>query len=185
MPERMAAGDAAMIPLAQAALSEAEGRLAPAGPTDFRRELTACLMLCAPAGMAEEDRREWLIAAWGTLQGIPADLLAAGAQAARRRCTHPSQIVPAILETAEPLWRIRRADRQRVTGALARMRGPARPAEPRCTPAQARRIIEALGLDVPAPGARPPRPSVPDWLRERIAAAATPETNTAIPNEDQ
>lgn len=76
--------------------------LRPASEADFRRELTACLSLAAPTGMNAQDRKEWLIAAWGTLKHLPADMLAAGCRKARETCDHPSKIVPAILaETSD------------------------------------------------------------------------------------
>jgi len=82
--------------------------LAPATPTEFRNELTSCLALVAPTGMAEDDRREWLRVAWGTLGHLPADLLARGCRKARETCDHPSKVVPAIMaETEEPM-RVRR-----------------------------------------------------------------------------
>lgn len=73
----------------------------------FRNELTACLALTAPAGMTEENRRDWLSVAWLTLKDIPPDLLAWGATKARMVCDHPSKIVPTIIaETAERMcWR--------------------------------------------------------------------------------
>lgn len=58
--------------------------------------------------MSEDDRREWLLAAWGTLQGIPADLLARGCQTARETCDHPSKLVPAILAEVKQAWAWRR-----------------------------------------------------------------------------
>lgn len=87
--------------------------LRPATTDDFRRELTACLSLVGAAGMSEDDRREWMIAARGTLRDIPADLLERGCQAARRTCDHPSKIVPAILAEVDQAWRWRKENRVR------------------------------------------------------------------------
>jgi hypothetical protein len=42
-----------------------EKELEPATKADFRRELTACLALVAPSGMATEARREWLTGGMG------------------------------------------------------------------------------------------------------------------------
>lgn len=82
-------------------------RLAPATDEVFRNELTACLALVVPAGMTEESRRDWLAVAWGTLKHLPADLLRAGCDEARKTCDHPSKLVPAIVAYAEPLLRQR------------------------------------------------------------------------------
>src|SRR3954463_16539688 len=71
--------------------------LAPASRDDFRRELTSCLALCAPAGFDETTRREWLTAAWATLKDVPADLLARGCRVARTYSDHPSKIIPSIM----------------------------------------------------------------------------------------
>lgn len=87
-------------------------RLQPASNEAFRNELTACLALVVPVGMTEESRREWLSVAWATLSHLPADLLAIGAQAARRSCDHPSKIVPTIIsETRDLLERRRESSR--------------------------------------------------------------------------
>jgi hypothetical protein len=75
--------------------------LAPASNTQFRDELTACLILVAPVGMTEEAKAEWLAIAWRTLNHLPADLLAAGCIEARKTADHPSKIVPAILSYAD------------------------------------------------------------------------------------
>lgn len=73
----------------------------------FRNELTACLALVAPAGMTEEGRRDWLTVAWSTLKDIPPDVLIVGAEAARRKCDHPSKIVPTIIEETAQMVRWR------------------------------------------------------------------------------
>lgn len=87
--------------------------LRPASEDDFRRELTACLALCGAASMSTEDRREWLLAAWGTLADIPADLLARGCAKARQTCDHPSKIVPAIVAEVRQAWDWRKENRVR------------------------------------------------------------------------
>jgi hypothetical protein len=75
--------------------------------TVFRNELTACLALTAPAGMTEEGRRDWLAVAWDTLKDLPPDILAIGARAARKKCDHPSKIVPTIIAETEQQMRWR------------------------------------------------------------------------------
>lgn len=74
----------------------------------FRNELTACLALTAPVGMTEEARRDWLAVAWDTLKEFPPDILQLGARAARRKCDHPSKIVPTIVAETSELMRWRR-----------------------------------------------------------------------------
>lgn len=130
------------------ALRQAEGKLIPADTDDFRRQLTACLVLVAPTGMTQEDRNEWLRAAWGTLENLPPDLLEAGCEVARETCDHPSKIVPTITRTVDAAWRKRRDDRSRVIAALAKMTDD-KPAEPRCTPEQAAEVIRRVGLKMP------------------------------------
>jgi hypothetical protein len=128
------------------ALGDAEAKLAPAKADDFRKQLTSCLILVAPTGMAQEDRNEWLRAAWGTLKDIPPDMLEAGCEVARQTCDHPSKIVPTIIRVSEPLWRKRKDDRSRVLAALAKMKDPEPEPEDRCTPEQAREIMERFGI---------------------------------------
>jgi hypothetical protein len=117
-------------------------RLEPASNEDFRDELTACLALTAPVGMTEEARREWLSVAWITLKHLPADLLAWGCKEARETCDHPAKIVPAIIATTKASMASRR-------NAVSAEHGPRHPAlaEPeRCTPEEARKILDELGL---------------------------------------
>jgi hypothetical protein len=130
------------------ALAQADEKLAAATSDDFRRELTACLALVAPTGMTQDDRNEWLKVAWGTLAGIPADLLAMGASVARRWADHPSKIVTTILREVEPIWNQRKADRSRVLDAIAKME-PEPDTEPRCTPEEAERIRKQCGIKYP------------------------------------
>lgn len=122
--------------------------LIPASEDDFRRELTACLALSAASGMGEDDRTEWLRAAWGTLNGLPADLLQRGCNAARLKADHPSKIVPAIVEEIGRTWDWRKRNPDPV--------GEWRPAEPEdrpdpnyCTAEEARKILEEFGLRKP------------------------------------
>jgi hypothetical protein len=91
--------------------------------------------------MSEEARGEWLAVAWATLRHLPADLLAIGCGRARQTCDHHARIVPTIVaETREMLDRRREA---------MRLPAPAPfqlPAPDRCTPEQARAILEEFGL---------------------------------------
>ncbi|WP_067736277.1 hypothetical protein [Novosphingobium naphthalenivorans] len=71
--------------------------------------LSASLALVRPAGMSAADVEDWLIAAIDTLAHLPLHIFENGARTARGRCTHHSQIVPAILDdTREALaWHTR------------------------------------------------------------------------------
>lgn len=51
--------------------------------------------------MSEENRRDWLAVAWGTLKNLPADLLSQGCAEARKTCDHPAKIVPTIVAATE------------------------------------------------------------------------------------
>lgn len=158
------------------ALAEAETKLQPARRDDFRDQLTACLILVAPTGMTQDDRNEWLRAAWGTLQHMPPDLLEAGCEVARETCDHPSKIVPTIVRTTDALWRKRKDDRSRVLAALAKMRDPDPEPEDRCTPEQAREVMARFGIqpDENSPAARahrgPPRAPDRQWYLDNGVA---------------
>lgn len=116
----------------------------PADVADFRRELTACLALCAPSAMGEQDRNEWLRAAWGTLRHLPADLLARGCAAARAEADHPSRIVPIVSrETGEWLRLRRRRWRDAQEESVPTLPEP-RPTY--CTAEEAAAILAEFGL---------------------------------------
>lgn len=137
-------------PSAELALAEARNRLRSATGKQYGNALTPCLSLVAPTGMTEADREDWLRAAWQTLDGIPADLLEIGCAHARKVCDHPAKVVPAILSAIDELWAKRKRDLSDVEAALAKMiEPPAAPVE-RCTPEQARAILEAEGIKLEA-----------------------------------
>lgn len=120
--------------------ADPELALKPATKDDFRRELTACLALCGGIGLTEDGRREWLRAAWGTLQDMPADLLERGCAEARKTADHPSKIVPTIIRETEEALHRRRAVTARPTPQIA---GP----KPEyCSPEEARAILDEFGL---------------------------------------
>jgi hypothetical protein len=152
----LAAPLAAMLP---AARNQAAAVLAPAVGDDFACQLSPTLALVAPAGMSEDDQVAWLATAGQTLAGMPADLLARGCAAARRKADHPSKIVAAIFAEVGAAWDSRKGDLlnvQRLMG-LASGEKPARrpwqrtddfdPAE-RCSPEAAAAIRQAAGLDM-------------------------------------
>lgn len=115
-------------------------KLGPAPTEQFKVELTSCLALVAPAGMTEENRRDWLGVAWRTLEHLPSDLLAIGCAEARKSCDHPAKIVPTILAATERQMRWRR-NAVNDTGEAKRLPRPAY-----CTPAEAAQILKEYGL---------------------------------------
>jgi hypothetical protein len=126
--------------------SLAHWNLEPAIEADFRTELTACLALVAPSGMATEARREWLTVAWGTLREIPADLLKRGCAHARRVADHPAKIVPAIMDEIRETWDYRRTRRTQIIADQHRTTALPPPPETPCTPEQAAEIMAEMGL---------------------------------------
>jgi hypothetical protein len=83
--------------------------LEPAKPTEIVHQLSACLALVRPVGMGDEAATEWLTVAATTLGALPPDMLAKGAEAARKTCTHHGQIVPKILAETEEWLAMREA----------------------------------------------------------------------------
>lgn len=117
--------------------------LRPASVDQFNVELLACLTLCAPSGMGEDQRVEWLKVARITLGNLPSDLLIAGCAEARKHADHPAKIVPTILRAVEPLLRSRR-------DSLTKPIGPEGQIEAKyVTPEAARAILEKHGLPIP------------------------------------
>lgn len=160
-----------MKPFAASALAVAEKRLRPASRSEFRDALGACLALVAPVGMTEDDRAQWFRAAWETLDGIPADLLAQGCAVARKWADHHAKIVPAILREIEDIWQRRKAMRSDVLAAIAKMDQPPLAKEDRCTPEQVREIIKQVGLKID--GDEPERS--PDYIPVEKRSAPTTE----------
>lgn len=72
-------------------------------------QLSASLSLVRPVGMTEGETMDWLAVAVDATSDIPFDIFEKGCRTARKRCTHHSQIVPAIVEeTREDIaWRNR------------------------------------------------------------------------------
>lgn len=120
--------------------------LAPVGAKQGTAELMACLTLVSPGGMTAEERGQWVSVARQALSGIPADLLAKGASAARRKCRFPSEIVPTIMETIGETWRLRERLRSEAADRDA-SRDTLRLAKPDyVTPAEAKAILAQFGL---------------------------------------
>jgi hypothetical protein len=112
----------------------------------FRNELTACLALVAPAGMTEENRRDWLTVAWQTLQDVPPDILRVGANIARQKCDHPSKIVPTILEETKEQRKWRSESRRQTEGGPLALPAPPKPEPNFCTPEEAKKILSEFGI---------------------------------------
>lgn len=126
------------------ALSEAQQRIQPAPQELVVRGLSSALVLVAPAGFSDGDRRAWLTSAAMTLKGIPADLLERGVVAARRVADHPSKIVPAIMEAIGTSWELRRDNaRREVASEVTALPAPESDV---CTPEQAAEIMAEFGL---------------------------------------
>lgn len=111
--------------------------------TVFRNELTACLTLTAPVGMNEEARRDWFAVAWDTLKDIPPNDLARAARKARETCDHPAKIVPAIVKAVEELRPWEKITRSRSIYDHPQLEGPD---TIRCTPEEARAILDEVGI---------------------------------------
>jgi hypothetical protein len=79
--------------------------------------------------------------AWATLRHLPADLLAIGCAEARETCDHPAKIVPAIVAGTKALIARRRAAQRGADPELPALEPP-----DRCTPEQARAILDEFGL---------------------------------------
>jgi hypothetical protein len=129
--------------------------LRPADKFAFAETLTPCLALVGGAAWRQEDRKEWLRAAAGTLEGIPVDLLRRGAKHAQMLADHPSKIVPLILDCVRQSWDNRKRN------FASRSEPPAERIEAQyVTPAQAASILKEYGIDqlgkrdVTAPGKR-------------------------------
>lgn len=86
--------------------------LTPVDRAEFAEALTPCLSLVGGIGMASDERRTWLNAAFKALDGIPIALLKRGAQAALMRADHPSKIVPIITAEIGEAWDRRRRSAQ-------------------------------------------------------------------------
>jgi hypothetical protein len=127
------------------AVALAQANLTPAHPERVVKALTSALVLVAPAGFTEGDRRAWLTSAMMTLEGIPDDLLDAGVAAARMVADHPSKIIPAIMEEIRDRWD-KRADNLHLPSDAPRLSPPPKQDFVPCTPEQAEAIIKEFGL---------------------------------------
>lgn len=105
-------------------------RLAPPPIGEVVARLTTCLALVRPAGMSDQAVEEWLRVAAQEVCYLPADLLAEGCAAARRTCTLPGQIIPAIIKATDE----RMKDRRELCAPKPRRHVPEPPKQERWKP---------------------------------------------------
>ena len=70
--------------------------LAPATQEEAILAIAPSLTLCAPSGMSEDDRTEWLMVAADAVGHIPRGLFLRACQHVKGRHDHPSKIIPSI-----------------------------------------------------------------------------------------
>lgn len=128
------------------AIALVKKRLEPATREQLVRSLSCALILVAPAGFSEGDRKAWLAAAAVTLEGIPADLLDRGLTVARKTCDHPARIIPAIMAEIEEAWEARKRDYRENTPSRPMLAPPTEPEFERCSPEAAAEIMREFGL---------------------------------------
>lgn len=109
--------------------------------------LSASLALVRPVGMSSADVEDWLSVAIDTLAHLPLHIFESGARTARGRCTHHSQIVPAILDdTREALaWHTRPKVNWGLLLAAPEQKAP-RAQEPLPDPASMSGALQRMGL---------------------------------------
>ena len=90
--------------LALTRMEAAKARLAPASRQTIVVELSRCLTLCAPSGLTQDDREEWVSVAMPEVMEIPEDIFLEGCALARKKCDHPAKIIPAIVGYDPPFW---------------------------------------------------------------------------------
>ena len=133
-------------------LSNAEARLVPCGAKTGTAELAATLTLCAPTGMTQAERRDWINVARRELAGIPADLMERGCSHARKVADHPAKIIPAIFKEVGGEWDRRKRVRREIEREIETWRRSQEvaqlPPPEVCTPEDAQRIIAEVGLNL-------------------------------------
>ena len=67
-------------------------------------ELSRALALCAPVGMAEQERALWLSAAYAEIADMQAEVFRQSIAKVRKTADHPAKIIPAITAEAQS-WR--------------------------------------------------------------------------------
>lgn len=128
-------------------LAQPIDRLAPATDKQIVTALAGVLVLVAPSGFSEGDRRAWLASATITLKGIPPDLLERGVAHARRVADHPAKVIPAIMVEIEESWEGRKTERRRDHEfARGRCLAPPEPEFDACTPEETAQIMAEYGL---------------------------------------
>lgn len=82
----------------------AQQRAQPLPTEEAIGQLHRCLALCAPVGMNQEERAEFIAAALDELGDMPGYLFRDACQMARLRVDHPSKLVPFIFKETEENW---------------------------------------------------------------------------------
>lgn len=104
-----ALGNVAVARLAQSPTSLATAN---AAEDDRRRSfgiaVGPCLALVGGVGMARDDQRVWMNAAFKALAEYPMDLIEKGALEAMKVADHHSKIVPAIISAISSDWSFRK-----------------------------------------------------------------------------
>lgn len=77
-------------------IADLEAKLAPPSMEEVIAELSRCLRLTVPAGMTQEDRREWLLVAVREVEAIPSCEFFDRCAHSRKVADHPAKIVPEI-----------------------------------------------------------------------------------------
>lgn len=89
------------LPVARSGQSLTSFRMDAENETERRRQfgiaVGPCLSLASGVGMARDDQRVWMNAAFKALAEYPMDLIEKGALEAMKIADHPSKIVPAII----------------------------------------------------------------------------------------
>jgi hypothetical protein len=120
--------------------------LQPVSPQEATALLTSCLALVRPVGMADSEAGDWLGVAVGEVIHYPAAVLHHAAVEARRTCTHHSQVVPAIIESAEE----RMAHHRRMAELSAPIDLPQLPPPPALSDEEFERIVNEKGIALSA-----------------------------------
>lgn len=82
----------------------AQRRVQPLPTEEAIGQLHRCLALCAPVGMNQEERAEFIAAALDELGDMPGYLFRNACQIARLKVDHPSKLVPFIFAETEENW---------------------------------------------------------------------------------
>lgn len=113
-------------------LAEAARHWGPMPVEQAMVELGRCLTLCAPSGMTQGDREDWLTVAIGEIGEIPAGAFSGACATARQTCDHPAKIVPTIVRESAVYTSLARKYLAIARSKLAALDSP--PAKPTALP---------------------------------------------------